>query len=317
MATLGKMFGAGNTDTFMGLPKADLASFAGGAAILGAGACTSYPSVGAYCAGGPAAIRAGGAQYAANLAHMNFDLGGPVLPEGSAAVDLGDLPQVDGDGPGNRERIRAAVAQIVARGGVPLLLGGDDSVPIPMIEAFAQPSETSGRQVTILQIDAHIDWREEVEGEPLGLSSTMRRASEMAHVERIVQVGQRGIGSARPGDVADAEAWGVTFVPAREVAREGLARALAAIPEGAEIVICLDCDALDPSLVPAVIGRTAGGLGYWDVVELIAGAAAKGRIVAFDMVEFMPERDIDGQGALVAAQLLAAVLGIVARQGQA
>lgn len=311
MATLGKMFGAGETDTFMGLPKGDLASFAGGAAILGAGACTSYPSVGAYCAGGPAAIRAGGAQYAANLAHMNFDLGGPVLPEGALAVDLGDLPQVDGDGPGNRARIRAAVEAVLAKGGVPLLLGGDDSVPIPMIEAFA------GRPVTILQIDAHIDWRQEVEGEPLGLSSTMRRASEMAHVERIVQVGQRGIGSARPGDVADAEAWGVTFVPAREVAREGLARALAAIPEGAEIVICLDCDALDPSLVPAVIGRTAGGLGYWDVVELIAGAAAKGRIVAFDMVEFMPDRDIDGQGALVAAQLLAAVLGIVARQGQA
>lgn len=311
MATLGKMFGAGQTETFMGLPKADLASFAGGAAILGAGACTSYASVGAYCAGGPAAIRAGGAQYAANLAHVNFDLGGPVLPEGAVAVDLGDLPQVDGDGPGNRERIKAAVQTVLARGGVPLLLGGDDSVPIPMIEAFA------GRPVTILQIDAHIDWRQEVEGEPLGLSSTMRRASEMAHVQRIVQVGQRGIGSARPGDVADAQAWGVTFVPAREVARDGLARALAAIPEGAEIVVCLDCDALDPGIVPAVIGRTAGGLGYWDVVELIAGAAAKGRIVGFDMVEFMPERDIDGQGALVAAQLLAAVLGIVARQGQA
>jgi len=311
MATLGKMFGAGDTDTFMGLPKADLTSYSGGAAILGAGACTSYPSVGAYCAGGPAAIRAGGAQYAANLAHMNFDLGGPVLPAGAIAVDLGDLPQVDGDGPGNRERIKAAVQAVLARGGVPLLLGGDDSVPIPMIEAFA------GRPVTILQIDAHVDWRQEVEGEPLGLSSTMRRASEMAHVERIVQVGQRGIGSARPGDVVDATAWGVTFVPAREVAREGLARALAAIPEGAEIVVCLDCDALDPAIMPGVIGRTAGGLSYWDTVELIAGAAAKGRIVAFDMVEFMPERDIDGQGALVAAQLLAAVLGIVARQGQA
>jgi two-component system chemotaxis response regulator CheB len=42
--------------------------------------------------------------------------------------------------------------------------------------------------------------------------------------------------------------------------------------------------------------------------------AAKARIVAFDMVEFMPERDIDGQGALVAAQLLAGTIGILARQ---
>ena len=46
-------------------------------------------------------------------------------------------------------------------------------------------------------------------------------------------------------------------------------------------------------------------------IELIV---AKARIVAFDMVEFMPERDIDGQGALVAAQLLAGTIGILARQ---
>ena len=51
------------------------------------------------------------------------------------------------------------------------------------------------------------------------------------------------------------------------------------------------------------------------MLELIAGVAEKARIVGFDMVEFMPDRDIDGQGAALAAQLLAAVMGIVARQG--
>ncbi len=105
------------------------------------------------------------------------------------------------------------------------------------------------------------------------------------------------------------------FVPAGEVARYGITRALDLIAEGAEVIICLDLDALDPSVMPAVIGRTAGGLGYWQVLELIAGVAEKARIVGFDMVEFMPDRDIDGQGAALAAQLLAAVMGIVARQG--
>ncbi|WP_126975640.1 arginase family protein [Frigidibacter oleivorans] len=308
---LGRMFGARAGGGFMGLPQGDLDGFAGGVALIGAGACTSYASVGAYCMDGPAAIRAGGAAYAASLGHENFDLGGPVLPAGARVTDLGDLPQVDGEGEANRARIRDAVAAVLARGGVPVLLGGDDSVPLPMLEAL------TGREIWILQIDAHVDWRDAVEGERLGLSSTMRRASELPHVRGIVQVGQRGIGSARPGDRKDAEDWGVTFVPARAVVRDGIARALAAIPEGAEIAVCLDCDALDPAIMPAVIGRTAGGLGYWDVVDLVAGAAARGRIVAFDMVEFMPARDIDGQGALTAAQLLATVLGIVARQGQA
>jgi agmatinase len=107
----------------------------------------------------------------------------------------------------------------------------------------------------------------------------------------------------------------VGFVPAGEVARYGITRALDLIADGAEVIVCLDLDALDPAIMPAVIGRTAGGLGYWQVLELIAGVAEKARIVGFDMVEFMPERDIDGQGAAVAAQLLAAVMGIVARQG--
>ncbi len=87
------------------------------------------------------------------------------------------------------------------------------------------------------------------------------------------------------------------------------------IPEGAEVVVCFDRDALDPGVMPAVIGRTAGGLGYWQALDLIAGAAAKARIAAFDLVEFMPGRDIDGQGALVAAQMVAAVMGLIARQG--
>ncbi len=312
MAMLGTMFGAGAVETFLGLPKCrDLSRMNAQMAVIGADGCTPYPSVGFYCAGGPAAIRAAASVYAANLHHVNFDLGGPVLPEGATAVDAGDLPQEEGDPAGNRARIFGAVSQVLDRGAVPLLIGGDDSLPIPMIEAFG----ARDRQVHILQIDAHIDWRDEVGGEKLGLSSTMRRASEMAHVAGIVQVGCRGIGSARPGDLQDALDWGVAFVPAGEAVRGGVGRAIDLIPDGAEVIVCLDLDALDPSVMPAVIGRTAGGLGYWQVLELIAGVAEKARIAGFDMVEFMPERDIDGQGAAVAAQLLAAVMGIVARQG--
>lgn len=312
MATLGAMFGAGRVETFMGLPACrDLAAVDGGIVILGAAGCTPYPTVGFYCAGGPEAIRAAGAAYAANLAHVDFDLGGPMLPDGVAAVDAGDLEVSEGDAEGNRAAIRGAVGQVLARGAVPVLLGGDDSLPIPMLQALGE----AGRRVVILQIDAHIDWRDEVQGERWGLSSTMRRASEMAHVEKIIQVGQRGIGSARMGDLRDALAAGVEFVPAGEVARSGIWRAVDLIPEGAEVVICLDVDALDPAVMPAVIGRTAGGLSYWQVMELVAAVAEKGRIVAFDMVEFMPERDIDGLGAMVAAQLLAGVIGVIARQG--
>lgn len=311
-AALGRMFGATEDETFMGIPRCrDLSRLPARIALIGADGCTSYPAAGFHCAGGPAAIRAAAAAYGASLGHVNFDIGGPVFPGGVDAVDAGDLPQDEADPAGNRARIFGAVSQVLDRGGVPFLLGGDDSVPIPMIEAFG----ARGRPYTILQIDAHIDWRDEVGGERLGLSSPMRRASEMGHVERIVQLGCRGIGSAREVDLRDALDWGVEFVPGGEVARDGVWRAADLIPEGAEVILCLDLDALDPSVMPAVIARTAGGLGYWQVLELVGAVAEKARIAGFGMTEFMPDRDIDGQGAMVAAQLLAAVMGVVARQG--
>jgi agmatinase len=136
----------------------------------------------------------------------------------------------------------------------------------------------------------------------------------MAHDEHIVQVGWRGIGSARVEDYQDALDWGVTFVMADEVAQSGYARAVEAIPEGSDVVVCFDCDGLDPTIMPAVIAPTNGGLSYQQALGMIRSVAQKSRIVGFDLVEFMPSADVNGRGARTAAQLLAGVLGTIARQ---
>jgi agmatinase len=299
MATLGAMFGTGEARTFMGLPSWD-----GGpapAVLLGADGCTPYPSVGFYCAGGPAAIRAAAAPFDASK--HNFDLGtaafGVRLP-----ADGGDIPVSEDDPEENRRLVRDAVAEVAGQGAVPVLLGGDDSLPIPLLQAL-----DGARPLTILQVDAHIDWRREVEGERWGLSSTMRRASEMGFVERIVQVGQRGMGSARPADVEDALRWGVRFVSASDP--DLVDRALDFIPEGADLAFCFDWDALDPSVMPAVIGRTAGGLSFQQALRLLQGAHGKARLRALSFTELMPNRDLDGLGAGLAAQLVAAALGLL------
>ena len=310
MVGVNDVFGHQDAKTFMGIPPCDdLTMIVADAVLIGADCATPYPNAGAYCAGGPAAIRRAIAPYASGLGHMNFDLDGATIPAGKIALDAGDLPQDPGDPEGNRARITHAIGQIIDAGAVPFLLGGDDSLPIPMIAAYGERA----RPVTIVQVDAHIDWRQEVDGEPMGLSSTMRRASEMAHVERIIQVGQRGIGSARPQDYHDALDWGVSFVPAREIARDGVSRAIDLVPEGSDVIFCLDYDALDPSLMPAVIGRTAGGMSYWQVISLLEGVARRGRIVGVAMVEYMPSRDVDDLGALLAGQILATSLGTVLR----
>ncbi|GHF50457.1 arginase family protein [Seohaeicola zhoushanensis] len=310
MATLAEMIGgSGTPGTFLGLDRAESVGAAADIVIYGADCATPYPWVGAYCAGGPTAIRAGSADYAGAVERVNFDLMGPLLPKGVRAVDAGDLATEPGDPSGNRDRIEAATRQILGNGAVPVLLGGDDSVPLGMLRAF-----DGGAPLTILQIDAHIDWRDEVRGERLGLSSTMRRASEMAHVERIVQVGARGVGSAGMEALEAAQAWGAHLIPAHELDTGGIARAIGLVPEGARVVVCFDVDALDPAIMPAVIAPTAGGLSYREAMALIRGVAEKATLAGFDLVEFMPERDRDGIGARTAAQLLTSVIGLIGRQ---
>ena len=309
-SSIGDMFGAPASRTFLGLPEATIVEgAAAAAAIIGAPAATPYPSVGSYCAGAPAAIRAGIANWSGALHHMDFDLGGKMIPDGVRVVDCGDLPYAEDDADGNRRRITGAVRTLLDGGAVPIVLGGDDSIPIPLFHAF----EGRGRY-TVLQIDAHIDWRDEVQGIRLGLSSTMRRASEMPWIERIVQVGARGTGSARVTDYRDAVAAGVSFFMANVVARNGIDPILEAIPQGADVLITVDVDGLDPSIMPGVIGPAPGGLLYWQAASLIQGIARKARIAAFDIVEFVPERDIQQTGALTAARLVANAIGLIARQ---
>lgn len=311
-ANLGALFGGATAETFLGLPACpDLARLDAPAALFGAPGATPYASVGSYCRNGPAALRAAMAAFAGNLHRHDFESGGPLFPDPSRLpVDCGDLRLDEADFAANRAAIRERTAAILARRAVPVMLGGDDSTPIPMLEALA----VRAGALTILQIDAHIDWRDEHMGERLGLSSTMRRASEMAHVARIVQAGARGIGSAATADVEAAKAAGANLVTAETLHREGPEAALRLIPEGADIAICFDADALDPSIMPGVIGRAPGGLSYGQATALLRGAAARGRIVAMDFVEFMPERDVDGLGALTFGRLIATALGLVARQ---
>jgi len=185
----------------------------------------------------------------------------------------------------------------------PRQVGGDDSVPIPFIAAFA-----GGPPVTILQIDAHIDWRDERRGEPLGYSSTMRRASGEKHVSRIVQAGMRGVGSARPAEVEDALKWGASLNTSRDIHHRGVGFAVEQIPKGGDCLIALDCDSLELAQMPAVPHPSPGGLTYTEVVDLIDGVATRMRIAGFCMVEFMPKRDRDGAAAYTAGRIAANVI---------
>ena len=310
-ADLSALFGANDTSSFLGLETCDdLKLLSASLALIGIPCATPYNSVGPYCKNAPNALRSAIASLSANIDRHNFDLDGRIFPKDHPrAVDCGDLPYDEDNFQANRENIFLSIKAILKQNSIPIVIGGDDSIPIPVLQAFE-----GEKKYTILQIDAHIDWRKSHMDEVFGLSSTMRRASEMDHIERIIQVGSRGLGSAHSDDLADALEWGVNLFTAYEVHNNGIAGILKAIPEQSNIIISLDVDALDPSIVPGVIGRTPGGLTYFQVLDLIKGASKRGKISGINFVEYMPEVDVDGIGALTTSRLIAASMGILSRQ---
>lgn len=284
------------------------------AVIFGAGHGTTYPGKdSAGYAGAADAIRKASQADAPFVGNWDFDLGGPLFNGGPAScMDSGNLATSMPDNAGNRALIEARTRELLGRGAVPILLGGDDSVPIPFLAGFADHGP-----VWILQIDAHIDWRDEVLGERQGYSNPMRRISEMPHVAGMVQVGMRSVGSARLEEVEAARRFGSHLVTAREIHAQGVEAALRHIPEGAHVVITLDCDGLDPSIMPGVAARTPGGLTYTQTIDLIAGASRRGKIAGFDLVELYPPADIENISALTAARILVNAIGAIVRQNAA
>lgn len=296
---------------FLGFPDRLADGHMPRAVIFGAGHGSTYPgkdSRGHALAAD--AIRTASQDDAAFVEHWDFDLGGPLFDgKPASCIDVGDILTTMHDNAGNRVRIEAKTREILSLPAVPILIGGDCSMTIPFLAGFAEHGP-----VWVLQIDAHIDWRDEVHGERHGYSSPMRRASEMPHVAGMVQVGLRSVGSARITEIEAARRYGSRFVTAREVHAQGVEAALRHIPEGARVVVTLDCDSLDPSIMPGVAARTPGGLTYTQVIDLIAGLGRRARIAGFDLVEFYPPADIDGLSALTAARLLVNVVGTVVRQ---
>jgi agmatinase len=304
--------------SFAGVPVVtDLALLEAEVAILGIPYGTTYDTENPVneSAGSPTAIRARSAP--SHLYHYDFDIGAPVFsgtPADPRIVDCGDVPgsPLPAEGKANRAMATAAVRAILKAGAVPIVLGGDDSVPIPFFAAF------EGRgPFTVVQVDAHLDWRDELHGSRFGYSSPMRRASEMDWITGMVQVGLRGTGSARASDVADAQAWGSRLVTAREVRQRGIAAALEHLPEGGEFLVTIDCDGIDPADFPGVSALAPGGLAYHDVLDLIGGIAAKGRIAGLDIVEFGCDYDPpSGLGATVCSRLVLTAIGAMIRSGQ-
>ncbi len=232
--------------------------------------------------------------------HFDWDLGGRLLDGREVrVVDCGNVTADEADPREHYRRAEQAARKIFSAKATLITLGGDHGVPIPVIRAL----EVFGESVTLVHVDAHLDWRDEINGETQGYSSPIRRAAELPWIDRIVQIGMRGIGSARDAEVQDALEYGAEIIDAYEMHEIGMVEVLKRIPDGGPYYLTIDADGIDPTIMPAVMAQTPGGLDWLQVRQLIHGLINKGRVLGMDLVEIAPMHDV-GRITMVHAERL-------------
>lgn len=260
----------------------------------------------------PDAVRRQSSRFIDHLDNYDFDFNDVLLADRQVRmVDCGDVDRQLTGGGQNPENITAAIRTILNRGAVPVVLGADEGGLIPALRAY----DVCGA-LCVVHIDAHIDWRDERDGAREGYSSGMRRASEMPWVKAMVQVGLRGIGSARQQEVDDALAFGSVFIRAHEVHREGIDACIERIPAADHYLVTIDCDAFDTAIAPGVRFPSPGGLTFDETTDLVRAIARKGSIMGIHLFEVRPELDTNNLTAAAAAHLIINFIGTLAHSGQ-
>ena len=173
------------------------------------------------------------------------------------------------------------------------MLGGEHSVSAPVIRAHAEKFHN----ISILQIDAHADLRDEYDGTPHSHASIMARVVKDLRIPS-VQVGIRSI-SADEARSLDSGIPTKIFWAKDIVGRiDWIDAAIDSLTEN--VYLTIDIDGLDPSLVPTTGTPEPGGLGWYEVLTLIRKLAEKRNVVGMDLVEFAKAENSDAPAFLCA-----------------
>ena len=251
----------------------------------------------------PNALRAASSRILIDHEVIDTDMPGKNSVSQFKFVDGGNIPLIGNDIQRHYDDAEEAVRYAIQKGALPVSIGGDDGITNPVIRGLDGLND-----ITIIQIDAHLDWRDERFGEKDGYSSPMRRASELDHISAIHQVGIRSFGIAKTSDLEEARRWGAKIHSAQEIHADGMKSVVDSLPVGGQFFVSLDVDGLDPSVVPGTIALAPGGIMWWEIVELFEELAKKGNIVGLNVVELAPQNDLNQISMITAGRLILKLL---------
>lgn len=208
------------------------------------------------------------------------------------------------------DMIKLTYKDIIKDGCIPLSMGGDHTVVLPILRAMKEKYGPVG----VIHVDAHSDINDHQSGEKIAHGTPFRRAVEENLVEpkRVVQIGLRGTGYA-----ADDFDWsrkvGFRVIPVEQCWHQSMFPLMKEIRQqmgAGPVYISFDIDALDPPLAPGTGTLEIGGLTTIQALEIIRGCQGF-NIIGTDLVEVCPPYDPSGTTASIAASLLFEMLCIL------
>ena len=191
------------------------------------------------------------------------------------------------------DEIRRVAEEILARDKFLVVLGGEHSVSVPIVEAVA--ARTPG--VSVLQIDAHADLRESYQGSKYSHASAMRRIVEHAPA---VQVGIRSLCREESQAIPTLRTK-VFFDHNMRQDPNWIEHVVASLSD--QVYITIDADGLDPAIMPAVGTPEPGGLSWHETVALLRAVLTRRHVVGCDLVELCPLPGMVGPNFLCAKLL--------------
>lgn len=211
---------------------------------------------------------------------------------------LPDLKRVQTGPEAMCDQVYGACHWLLEQGKMAVLVGGEHSLSIGAIRAYAEKFPG----LSVLQLDAHADLRDTWEETKYSHACVMRRVRDFCPV---VPVGIRSYSLEESQFIRGS---GIRPFYAADWAKDASLPEKVASALSPEVYVSLDMDVFDPSIMPAVGTPEPGGLGWYEVLSLLRLVSQRRRIVGFDIMELCP-----GEGpvacAYMAAQLLYKLTG--------
>ena len=212
--------------------------------------------------------------------------------------DYGDLDVKDLSPQKMVEKIKDFTQKIISDQKIPIAIGGEHSITPGIIYAFP-------KDIAVLSLDAHFDFRNEYEDEKYNHACVTRRIIDHVKIENI---GVLGVRSGEKEEFEEAKKLGLFFIDSFKIKENGLDSALAKTKKhfgNKKLYLTLDIDVVDPGFAPGTGTPEPFGITSFELLKIIDFFSPQ--IIGFDVVETNPDFD-NGETAALSAKIVKSVI---------